>query len=68
MPAILGTFGMQELLVIFLILVLLFGASKLPQIGRGIGEGIRNLKSGIKADEEPRPAIEERAEEKGRSA
>jgi sec-independent protein translocase protein TatA len=68
MPAILGTFGIQELLVIFLILVLLFGSTKLPQIGRGIGEGIRNLKSGLKADDEPRPAIDEKAEEKGRSA
>jgi len=46
----LGSFGVQELLVIFLILVLLFGATKLPQIGRGIGEGIRNFKSGLKAD------------------
>lgn len=62
-----GTFGVQELLVIFLILVLLFGATKLPQIGRGIGEGIRNLKAGLKSDEEP-PAIEEkRAEEKSRT-
>jgi sec-independent protein translocase protein TatA len=56
MMAILGTLGVQELLVIFLILVLLFGASKLPQIGRGIGEGIRNFKSGIKADEPSEPS------------
>jgi len=46
-----GGLGVQELLVIFLILVLLFGASKLPQIGRGIGEGIRNFKSGLKTDD-----------------
>ena len=46
-----GSFGVQELLVIFLILVLLFGASRLPQIGRGIGEGIRNFKTGLKSDD-----------------
>lgn len=40
--------GMQELLVILLILVLIFGASKLPQLGRGLGEGIRNFKKGLK--------------------
>jgi len=44
--------GVQELLVIFLILVLLFGASRLPQIGRGIGEGIRNFKTGLKTDDD----------------
>jgi len=60
MMAILGTLGVQELLVIFLILVLLFGASKLPQIGRGIGEGIRNFKSGIKeSDETSKPSADD---------
>ncbi|HEX2253638.1 MAG TPA: twin-arginine translocase TatA/TatE family subunit [Thermoanaerobaculia bacterium] len=49
-----GTFGVPELMVIFLILVLLFGATKLPQIGRGIGEGIRNFKSGLKSDDDRR--------------
>lgn len=42
-----GSFGVQELLLILLILVLIFGASKLPQLGRGLGEGIRNFKKGI---------------------
>jgi len=55
----LGHFGVQELLVIFLILVLLFGATKLPQIGRGIGEGIRNFKGGLKADDESKQHLEE---------
>lgn len=49
MIAMIGGLGVQELLVIFLILVLLFGASKLPQIGRGLGEGIRNFKGGLKS-------------------
>lgn len=36
--------GLQELLVIFGILMLLFGIRKLPEIGKGLGEGIRNFR------------------------
>jgi sec-independent protein translocase protein TatA len=46
-----GPFGFQELLIIFLIIVVIFGASKIPQLGRGLGEGIRNFKRGLKGDE-----------------
>ena len=44
--------GMQELLLIFLILILIFGTSKIPELGRGLGEGIRNFKKSIKGAEE----------------
>ncbi|MFP3938950.1 MAG: twin-arginine translocase TatA/TatE family subunit [Acidobacteriota bacterium] len=44
--------GVPELVVIFLILLVIFGASKLPQLGRGLGEGIRNFKKGVKEDEQ----------------
>ncbi len=47
-----GSFGMQELLIILLIVVVLFGAAKLPQIGKGLGEGIRNFKSAVKEGRE----------------
>jgi sec-independent protein translocase protein TatA len=47
-----GPVGMTELLIIALILVVIFGASKLPQLGRGLGEGIRNFKAGVK-DSDP---------------
>lgn len=50
-PLLIGGIGIQELLVLFLILVLLFGATKLPQIGRGLGEAIRNFKGGLKSDD-----------------
>lgn len=40
--------GFQELLIIFLIILVIFGASKLPQLGRGLGEGIRNFRKGMK--------------------
>jgi sec-independent protein translocase protein TatA len=36
--------GMPELLIILVIVLVIFGASKLPQIGKGLGQGIRNFK------------------------
>ena len=46
-----GPIGVTELLVILLIVVLIFGASKLPLLGKGMGEGIRNFKKGLKSDD-----------------
>jgi len=43
-----GRIGLPELLIILLILVVLFGAAKIPQLGRGLGEGIRNFKKGLR--------------------
>ncbi len=45
--------GATELLIIFLIIIVLFGATRLPHIGKGLGEGIRNFKKGIKGGDEP---------------
>ena len=46
--------GVPELLIIGLIVLFLFGGKRLPEMGKGIGEGIRALKSGMKdATEEP---------------
>lgn len=53
--------GIPELIIIFLIIIVLFGASRLPQIGRGIGEGIRNLKKGLKEDDPTPEQLDERA-------
>ncbi|HUP48598.1 MAG TPA: twin-arginine translocase TatA/TatE family subunit [Thermoanaerobaculia bacterium] len=39
--------GMGELVVILLIVVIIFGASKLPMLGRGLGEGISNFREGL---------------------
>lgn len=47
--------GFQELLIILLIVIIIFGASKLPQLGKGLGEGIRNFKRGLKSDESSAP-------------
>ncbi len=48
---LIGMPGPMELLLIFGILVLIFGASKLSGIGKALGEGIRNFKTGLKADD-----------------
>jgi sec-independent protein translocase protein TatA len=40
--------GLGELLVILLVLVLLFGASKLPQLGSGLGEGIKTFRKAFR--------------------
>jgi sec-independent protein translocase protein TatA len=39
-----GSIGVQEILLILLIVLLLFGAKKLPEVGRGLGKGIREFK------------------------
>ena len=44
--------GLPELLVILLICLLLFGAGKLPEIGRSLGEGIREFKKAVKEGED----------------
>ncbi len=51
--------GAQELMIILGIVVVLFGANRLPQLGSGIGEGIRNFKQGIKQNEDESPLLDE---------
>lgn len=46
-----GRIGLPELLVILFIVILIFGASRLPEIGRGIGKGIRNFKDATRDTE-----------------
>jgi sec-independent protein translocase protein TatA len=50
--------GMPELLVILGVAVLLFGGKKIPELAKGIGEGIRNFKNALKSepDEPEKPA------------
>lgn len=54
--------GIPELMIIFLIIMVLFGASRLPQIGKGLGEGIKNFKKGLKAGEDEAEQIPEKSE------
>ena len=47
-----GSLGLPEMLVILLIVILIFGASRLPEIGRGIGKGIRNFKDAVRDEKD----------------
>jgi sec-independent protein translocase protein TatA len=44
--------GFGELVIVFLIVMLIFGAGRLPQIGEGLGKAIRNLKRGLNTDDD----------------
>jgi sec-independent protein translocase protein TatA len=44
-----------ELLIILLIVVVLFGANKIPQLGKGLGEGIRSFKKSLSGEDEEKP-------------
>ena len=57
--ALFGTFGVPELLVILAIVVFLFGARKIPEVARGLGEGIRGFKSSLKGDDSDAPGENE---------
>ena len=46
-----GPIGPTELLLIFLLVVIIFGARRLPELGKGLGEGIRNFKKGFSTKE-----------------
>ena len=47
--------GLPELLIIFAIIVLLFGARKLPGLGKSVGESVRGFKSGLSGEDEEKP-------------
>ena len=46
-------FGFWEIFLVFMVIMLLFGAKKLPQLARGLGSGIRNFKGELQSPEEP---------------
>jgi sec-independent protein translocase protein TatA len=47
-----GRIGLPELVIILMIVIIIFGANRLPQLGRGIGSAIKNFKDGIKDENE----------------
>ena len=61
--------GTQELIIILVLVLMFFGAGKLPQVGSALGKGLRNLKDGLKdvseeKEEENKPApMEKRMED-----
>ena len=55
--------GMPELIVVLVIIMIVFGAGKLPEIGSGIGKGIRNFKKSVSSDDD---ASAEQIEDSGK--
>ncbi|HTG90128.1 MAG TPA: twin-arginine translocase TatA/TatE family subunit [Vicinamibacterales bacterium] len=51
-----GRIGLPELFIILFIVVLIFGANRLPQLATGIGKSIRNFKDGMKEGENDKNA------------
>lgn len=47
-----GSLGFWEILLIFLVIAFLFGGKKLPELGRGLGKGIRNFKKSISSEQD----------------
>lgn len=61
-----GGIGPAEIIPIALIVIVIFGAKRIPDIGKGLGEGIQNFKKALKApppEEEEAPEIEAKKEE-----
>jgi len=47
-----GNLGVGEIILIFLILVLLFGGKKIPELAKGLAQGIRSFKKGLSGEDE----------------
>lgn len=56
----LGPIGPTELLLIFLIIVIIFGARRLPELGKSLGEGIKNFKKSISSKEKENESLSEK--------
>ena len=53
--------GVPELILILVIVIVIFGAGKLPQLGRGLGEGISNFREGLnKGKNDPNKAVDDK--------
>lgn len=56
----LRSIGLPELMVILVVAVLLFGGKKIPELAKGLGEGIRNFKESLKGENPPTPPPDEK--------
>ena len=55
-----GGIGMTELIIILVIVLVIFGAGKLPEVGSALGRGIKNFKSAVNGSEEKKPNLEDK--------
>ena len=53
-----GSLGWPEMLIIAVIIIVLFGSRRIPEVAKGLGEGIRNFKTGLHGDDQP--AVDDR--------
>ncbi|MCD6518266.1 MAG: twin-arginine translocase TatA/TatE family subunit [Candidatus Aminicenantes bacterium] len=57
---LLGPLGPGELILIVLIIVIIFGARKLPELGKSLGQGIKNFKKSITSEEKNKESLEDK--------
>ena len=60
--------GWQELLIVLVIVLVIFGASRVPEIARSMGKGIREFRSAVTGGKDEEPADETASEEKSETA
>jgi sec-independent protein translocase protein TatA len=53
-----GVIGPQELIVVLVVVVLMFGGTKIPELMKGLGKGIKEFKEASKTDDEPKKGSE----------
>lgn len=63
-----GGIGWQELLIVLMIVLVVFGAGRLPMIGEGLGKAIRNLKRSLNSDDDIEVTPSDKRVEKASSA
>ncbi len=51
-----------QLALVLLVVIIIFGASRLPELGKALGEGIRNFKKGLSAEEEDKSKLDKKEE------
>jgi sec-independent protein translocase protein TatA len=59
-----GNIGFREILIVLFIIVLLFGAKRIPELARGMGRGVKEFKDGMREGAKEEPKIESPPEKK----
>lgn len=59
---ILGMIGLQEILIVALIILLFFGGRKIPELMKGLGKGVKSFKDGMNEPDEPNKSKQENSD------